>query len=66
MLLETTKTLLKKGISKSRVEEKLWKLLHRKEIMIMDIPANLFIKLLYISSTIRELKTYDLIGYLRD
>jgi len=29
--------------------------------MITDIPANLFTKLLYISSTTKELKTYDLI-----
>jgi len=61
MLLETTTTLLKKGLSKSRVEEKLWKLLHRKEVMVVDIPANLFIKLPYASFTVRELKTYDLV-----
>lgn len=61
MILETAITLLKKGIPKSRVEEKLWKLLHRKEIMVVDVPSNLFIKLPLYSSYLKSLKTYDLV-----
>lgn len=61
MILETATTLLKKAIPKSRVEEKLWKLLHRKEIMVVDVPSNLFIKLPLYSSYLKSLKTYDLV-----
>ncbi len=41
MVLETATVLLKRGLSKSDVEEKLWKLLHREEVMVTDISYKL-------------------------
>jgi len=61
MVLETATVLLKRGLSKSNVEEKLWKLLHREEVMVTDIPVNLFVKLTHFSGDIMQLKTYDLV-----